>query len=62
MEFNDWHKSTYSSGGGECIEQGVATSGVVGVRDTKDHSQGTLNLSPAAWSAFVSMAKGADLA
>jgi hypothetical protein len=53
-----WRKSTRSSGnGGDCVEVADNLSGVVGVRDSKDQAGPTLSFSPAAWRAFVDMAK-----
>lgn len=58
--FADWHKSSYSSNQNpECVEQGVdATSGTVGVRDTKQKEKSPiLAVSSAGWSAFVASVK-----
>lgn len=53
----NWHKSSYSGGeGGACIEVADNAAWAVLVRDTKDHSKGTLNVSPEAWSEFVESA------
>ncbi|WP_432038588.1 DUF397 domain-containing protein [Streptomyces cucumeris] len=54
-----WHKSSYSGGDGDdCVE--VATCpDTVRVRDSKDTQGPQLAVSPAAWTAFVSYAKGA---
>ncbi|QIZ34287.1 DUF397 domain-containing protein [Saccharopolyspora sp. ASAGF58] len=40
-----WRKSSYSGGGNACVESGVAPA-VLGVRDTKDRSYGTLAVTP----------------
>lgn len=54
----NWHKSSYSSGdGGNCIEVADNASDAVLVRDTKDHGQGLITVSPSAWAAFVTEAK-----
>ncbi|MFD4374733.1 DUF397 domain-containing protein [Streptomyces sp. NPDC058486] len=55
-----WHTSSYSSGGGECVE--VATNlvtphGLVPVRDSKRPTGPTLSLPSAAFSAFVTGVK-----
>ncbi|MDH6124787.1 DUF397 domain-containing protein [Kitasatospora sp. GP82] len=52
----DWHKSSYSSGGGQCIEFApafAATHGVVPVRDSKDPEGPQLHFSTEAWAAFA---------
>jgi len=50
-----WHKSSYSSQGAECIEQGVSADGALAmVRDTKDFGAGSvLGFRPDAWLKFV---------
>ncbi|MFC6018613.1 DUF397 domain-containing protein [Plantactinospora solaniradicis] len=62
MTVNDltpqWRKSTRSgSNQGACVEVADNLSGRVLVRDTKDRDGGTLAFDPAAWRAFVSLAK-----
>lgn len=53
-----WRKSTRSSAnGGDCVEVADNLPGVVGVRDSKDQTGPALVFSPAAWRAFVDMAK-----
>ena len=54
----NWHKSSRSSdNGGNCVEVADNVPGQVMVRDTKDRDGGTLTFAPAAWSAFVGMAR-----
>lgn len=63
MSFIDWHKSSYSGGNNEdCVEQGLdATSGAVGVRDTKQKGAGPiLGFSPEGWGAFVASVKSPE--
>ncbi|AGS71027.1 DUF397 domain-containing protein [Streptomyces collinus] len=55
-----WFKSTYSgSEGGQCLEVAV-TSGVIHVRDSKQHPEDspTLKLAQATWVKFAEFAAG----
>ena len=54
-----WRTSTRSNGTGSCVEVADNLPGRVLVRDTKDRDGGTLAFGPAAWQAFVSLAKAA---
>lgn len=59
-ETPNWHKSSYSGGGGnDCVEVADNIPGVVLVRDTKDHAAGTLAVGPRAWKAFLESANRA---
>lgn len=52
--FSGWHKSSFSSGGDNCVEVGFGDDGTIGVRDTKQHGEGpVLVFHPAEWEAFV---------
>jgi hypothetical protein len=56
-----WRKSTKSNNtGGDCVEVALDPA-VVGVRDTKDRSGGTLVVDGSDWSAFVAGVKGGRL-
>ncbi|MGK5628503.1 DUF397 domain-containing protein [Streptomyces sp. URMC 123] len=60
----EWVKSSYSNaGGGGCVEwaPGVATRGVVPIRDSKDPSGPALLFRPDAWSAFVTAVKAGHI-
>jgi hypothetical protein len=49
----EWHKSSYSSQDGNCVEVATNMSGTVAVRDSK-HPEGPRLLIPAAeWRVFV---------
>jgi hypothetical protein len=47
-----WRKSSYSSGGGACVELAMLPD-VAGVRDTKDRDGGALRFDRRAFAAFV---------
>jgi hypothetical protein len=52
--FSGWHKSTLSSGDGNCVEVGIGDDGVIGVRDTKQQGEGPiLVFTPDEWHAFL---------
>ncbi|WP_406078450.1 DUF397 domain-containing protein [Micromonospora sp. NBC_00858] len=60
MELNgaEWRKSTRSGvSGGDCVEVADNLPGVVGVRDSKDRTGPVLVFAPAAWRAFVAVAR-----
>ncbi|MFD8751064.1 DUF397 domain-containing protein [Kitasatospora sp. NPDC059577] len=48
-----WHKSTYSGGGGECVEVADGFTGIVPVRDSKDPSGPALVFPSYAWQSFI---------
>ncbi|MGI8310584.1 DUF397 domain-containing protein [Saccharopolyspora hattusasensis] len=51
-----WRKSSYSNGGGNCVE--VAAGGeCTGVRDTKDRAGGVLIVPARQWGTFIAAAK-----
>jgi hypothetical protein len=53
-----WRKSSRSNNtGGNCVEVVDNLPGLVLVLDTKDRDGGTLTFEPAAWAAFVGLAK-----
>jgi len=60
MELTDarWRTATRSSNnGGDCVEVADNLPGRVLVRDSKDRDGGTLAFAPAAWRAFVDLAR-----
>ncbi|MFJ9605988.1 DUF397 domain-containing protein [Kitasatospora sp. NPDC101176] len=48
-----WRKSTYSGGGGECVEVADGLPGTVPVRDSKDPHGPALAFPADAWQSFV---------
>ncbi|TLG16364.1 DUF397 domain-containing protein [Nocardia cyriacigeorgica] len=50
----EWFKSSYSSGGNECVEIAYLGRGEVGVRDSKNPTGPALIFSPTEWDAFLS--------
>jgi hypothetical protein len=49
-----WRTSSRSGNGGECVEVGRASDGMIMVRDTKDCPDGpACRYTPAGWRAFV---------
>ncbi|GGV93671.1 hypothetical protein GCM10015535_57120 [Streptomyces gelaticus] len=58
-----WHKSSYSSNGGDCIEVAAnlaALHGVVPLRDSKNPSGPVLNTSAASFVSFVAGVKAGE--
>jgi hypothetical protein len=62
MNDGRWRKSSYSGTDtkeGECVEVAVAHN-AVGCRDTKCRDAGELNVTPAAWNAFLTKVAARD--
>ena len=53
---SDWRTSSYSNGGGQCVEVGRAP-GIAAVRDSKDRAAGHLAIHRPQWSGFVAAIK-----
>ncbi|MGW0003727.1 DUF397 domain-containing protein [Nocardia grenadensis] len=53
-----WFKSSYSGGGGDCVEVAWLGSGRVGVRDSKNPVGPALDFAPADWDAFIARMRG----
>ncbi|MEU2944960.1 DUF397 domain-containing protein [Nocardiopsis alba] len=50
-EQRTWHKSSYSAGGGNCVE--VAEGPTTHIRDTQHRALAELNLPAHEWAAFL---------
>lgn len=48
-----WFKSSYSGGGGDCVEVAWLGAGRVGVRDSKNPAGPALNFATEEWDAFL---------
>lgn len=48
-----WRKSSFSNGGGACVEVASNVPGIVGVRDSKDKDGLVLTFTPEEWHAFA---------
>ncbi|MDA2804858.1 DUF397 domain-containing protein [Nocardiopsis suaedae] len=57
---NEWHKSTYSNTGGQCVEVRERPTGV-DMRDTQNRDAGHLALSVAEWAALIQGARSGEL-
>ncbi|MEW2068909.1 DUF397 domain-containing protein [Streptomyces sp. NPDC007346] len=60
---HQWVKSSYSDNGGSCVEwapRTASTTGMVPVRDSKDASGPTLEVSAGVFSSFVAGVKAGD--
>jgi hypothetical protein len=55
-----WHKSSYSEGGGECVETAVLADRRVAVRHSRHPGGAMLLYTPAEWNAFLKGAKDGE--
>ncbi|MFC5664522.1 DUF397 domain-containing protein [Kitasatospora misakiensis] len=56
----DWRKSSYSGGGGACIEVADGFPGVMPVRDSKDPNGPALLFSADSWQTFVAAVRDGE--
>ncbi|WP_327047781.1 DUF397 domain-containing protein [Microbispora sp. NBC_01189] len=49
----EFHKSSFSGSGNDCVEVATNLRGLVAVRDSKDRSGPVLTFTPQEWSAFI---------
>jgi Domain of unknown function (DUF397) len=54
----EWHKSSYSSQDGNCVEVATNLAGIVVVRDSKERQGPVLPLTRPGWQALVRQIKG----
>ena len=55
-----WHKSTYSSADGACVEVASNLPGIIAVRDSKVKDGPTLVYTPKEWEAFIAGVKDGE--
>ncbi|WP_084643526.1 DUF397 domain-containing protein [Actinoalloteichus hymeniacidonis] len=55
-QFHNWQKSAHSGGQSQCVEVGQAP-GLIGIRDTKNRTGGTLVIERGAFGIFLAAVK-----
>ncbi|AJT65543.1 hypothetical protein T261_3881 [Streptomyces lydicus] len=58
----EFHKSSYSSSTGECVEVARNVPGVTAIRDSKDAAGPRLAFGAAAWASFIESLQDGDSA
>lgn len=56
LTFGTWRKSTFSGGNSDCVEV-AHSSTVVGIRDSKSPTTGTLTAPHTTWAAFLAQCR-----
>ncbi|MFD0886705.1 DUF397 domain-containing protein [Streptosporangium algeriense] len=56
----EFHKSSLSTSGNDCVEVAINLPGLVAVRDSKDPSGPALAFTPAQWRSFVGRVRTGD--
>ncbi|MEU4835629.1 DUF397 domain-containing protein [Streptosporangium sp. NPDC023615] len=57
----EFHKSSRSGGGDNCVEVATNVPGLVAVRDSKDPSGPTLTFSPTTWNTFLAGIRSGEI-
>jgi hypothetical protein len=53
-----WHRSSYSrQNNGDCVEMATLPTGEIAIRDSKNKPGPALRVTPAAWTAFLELAR-----
>ena len=55
--YHSFQKSSRSTGGGNCVEKGVAEDGTVALRDSKHPTGPVIEMSPLAFTEFLTSVK-----
>jgi predicted secreted Zn-dependent protease len=55
-----WRKSTYSMGGGDCVQTAQLPTGEVAVRHSKAPDKGVLVFTTSEWRAFIAGVKDCE--
>jgi hypothetical protein len=58
LSYAEWHKSSYSSQDGNCVEVARSLPGLVAVRDSKEPGGAKLVVSQKSWRAFIRGVRG----
>ncbi|MFC3960382.1 DUF397 domain-containing protein [Nocardia jiangsuensis] len=56
----EWFKSSFSSGGNDCVEVAHLDGGLVGMRDSKNPTGPALVFTPGEWAAFTAGVRGGE--
>ena len=62
VTYGEWHKSTKSDAGSNCLEWAAASDGGIGIRDSKDKDGPVLHVSITAWRNFVEGVRTGEIA
>ncbi|WP_067653327.1 DUF397 domain-containing protein [Nocardia harenae] len=56
----EWFKSSFSTGGNDCVEVAHLDGGLVGMRDSKNPAGPALVFTPGEWAAFTAGVRGGE--
>jgi hypothetical protein len=60
LTFGTWRKSSFSGANSDCVEV-AHSSAVVGIRDSKSPTSGTLTIPRTTWAAFLASSARLDV-